>query len=141
MRNRVLRQASTLAALALPLSLAACQSETAAGAATGATGGAVTGAIIGGPVGAAIGGVAGAAVGTVLTAEETNRVQGYVVAQRRPSMHVAEEVAVGQPLPSRVRLYPVPERVGLSNPYSYTIVNDRTVLVDPQTHTVVQVIQ
>jgi len=136
MRNRVLSSAASLAVIALPLALAACQS----GTATGAAGGAVTGALVGGPVGAAVGGVAGAAVGTALTAEESTRVRSYVVAQRRPSIRVANEVAVGQPLPPRVRLYPVPQDVGLANPYSYTIVNDRTVLVDPQTRTVVQVI-
>ncbi|HZH09857.1 MAG TPA: DUF1236 domain-containing protein [Microvirga sp.] len=137
MRNRVLHSAATLAVIALPLALAACTSGTASGAA----GGAVTGAIVGGPVGAAVGGVAGAAVGTALTADESTRVQSYVVTQRRPSIRVAEEVVVGQPLPPRVRLYPVPERVGLSSSYSYTVVNDRTVLVDPQTRTVVQVIE
>lgn len=137
MRNRVLSSAATLAVIALPLTLAACQSGTTAGAA----GGAVTGAIVGGPVGAAVGGIAGAAAGTVLTAEESTRVRSYVVAQRRPSIQVADQVVVGQPLPSRVRLYSVPQSVGLANPYSYTIVNDRTVLVDPQTRTVVQVIE
>jgi len=101
----------------------------------------VTGAIVGGPVGAAVGGVAGAAVGTALTADEATRVRSYVVAQRRPSIRVADEVVVGEPLPPRVRLYSVPPSVGLSNPYSYTIVNDRTVLVDPQTRTVVQVLE
>ncbi len=137
MRNRVLRSAATLAVLALPLALAACQSGTTAGAA----GGAVTGAIVGGPIGAAVGGVAGAAVGTVLSAEESTRVRTYTVAQRRPSMRISEQVVVGQPLPSRVRIYDVPPSVGLQNPYSYTIVNDQTVLVDPQTRTVVQVIE
>ncbi|SCZ14384.1 DUF1236 domain-containing protein [Microvirga guangxiensis] len=136
MRNRVLSSAATLAVIALPLALAACQSGTASGAA----GGAVTGAIVGGPIGAAVGGVAGAAVGTALTAEESTRVRSYVVAQRRPSITMSEEVVIGQPLPPRVRLYSVPQNVGLANPYSYTIVNDRTVLVDPQTRTVVQVI-
>lgn len=139
MRKSVLSSAALLTVLAIPL--AACQSGTTAGAATGAAGGAVTGAIVGGPVGAAVGGVAGAAVGTALSPEETTRVHSYVVAQRRPTMRVAEEVVVGQPLPPRVRLYPVPARVGLATPYSYTIVNDQTVLVDPQTRTVVQVIQ
>ena len=135
MRNRVLSSAALLTLLALPL--AACQT----GAATGAAGGAVTGAVLGGPVGAAVGGVAGAAVGGALTADENTRVRSYVVAQRRPSVRVSEEVAVGQPLPPRVRLYPVPARVGLSTPYSYTIVNDQPVLVDPQTRTVVQYIE
>lgn len=137
MRNRVLKSAATLAVITLPLALAACQS----GVASGAAGGAVTGAIVGGPVGAAVGGVAGAAVGGALTADESTRVRSYVVAERRPSIRMTDEVIVGQPLPSRVRLYPVPQRVGLANPYSYTIVNDRTVLVDPQTRTVVQVIE
>ena len=137
MRNRVLSSAATLAVVALPLALAACQSGTASGAA----GGAVTGAIVGGPVGAAVGGVAGAAVGTALSADESTRVRSYVVAQRRPSIRMADEVVGGEPLPSRVRVYPVPQNVGLANPYSYTIVNDRTVLVDPQTRTVVQVIE
>jgi hypothetical protein len=56
-------------------------------------------------------------------------------------MRVSEEVVVGQPISPRVRLYDVPPSVGLRDNYSYTIVNDRTVLVDPDTRTVVQVIQ
>jgi hypothetical protein len=134
MRNHVLTSAAALAILALPL--AACQS----GVASGAAGGAVTGAIVGGPVGAAVGGVAGAAVGGALSADEAVRVRSYVVAQRRPSIRVADTVVVGQPLPPRVRLYSVPPSVGLRTPYSYTIVNDQTVLVDPQTRQIVQVI-
>lgn len=137
MRSHVLSSALALTVLAIPL--AACQTET--GAAAGAAGGAVTGAIVGGPVGAAVGGIAGAAAGGVLSAEESTRVRTYVVTQRRPSMQVSEQIVVGQPLPPRVRSYPVPTSVGLSSPYSYTVVNDRTVLVDPQTRTVVQVIQ
>ncbi len=135
MRNRVLSSAALLTLLAIPL--AACQS----GATTGAAGGAVTGAVVGGPVGAVVGGVAGAAVGSALSADESTRVRTYVVAQRRPSIRVAEEVVVGQPLPPRVRLYPVPPSMGLQTNYSYTIVNDQTVLVDPQTRQVVQVIE
>ena len=135
MRSRVLSSAAIFTLLALPL--AGCQT----GAATGAAGGAVAGAVIGGPVGAAVGGVAGAAAGGILTAEESSRVRTYVVAQRRPSIRVADEVIVGQPLPPRVRLYPLPPTVGLQNPYSYTIVNDRTVLVDPQTRQVVEIIE
>jgi hypothetical protein len=37
-------------------------------------------------------------------------------------------------------MYPLPENVGLRNSYGYTVVNDRTVLVDPQTRQVVEVI-
>jgi len=139
MRNHVLNTGALLALLALPLS--ACQTGTETGAAAGAAGGAVTGAVVGGPIGAVVGGVAGAAVGSVLSAEESTRVRTYVVAQRRPTMRVTEEIVVGQPVPQRVRLYPVPQNVGLRNAYSYTVVNDQTVLVDPQTRTVVQVIE
>ncbi len=135
MRNRVLNSAALLTLLAIPL--AACQT----GATTGAAGGAVTGAVVGGPVGAVVGGVAGAAVGGALTADESTRVRTYVVAQRRPSLRVPNEVVVGEPLPPRVRLYPVPPTVGLRTNYSYTIVNDQAVLVDPRTRTVVQVIE
>jgi hypothetical protein len=135
MSGRIQGVAIVLTFLALPL--AGCQT----GTATGAAGGAVTGAVVGGPVGAAVGGVAGAAVGAALSPEETTRVREYVVTQRRPSARVTEQVVVGQPLPPRVRFYPVPARVGLSNAYSYTVVNDQTVLVDPQTREVVGIIE
>jgi hypothetical protein len=135
MRKHVLSSAALLTILALPL--AACQS----GSTAGAAGGAVTGALVGGPVGAVVGGVAGAAVGGALTADESTRVRSYVVAERRPSIRVSEQVVVGQPLPPRVRLYSVPPSVGLRSNYSYTVVNDQPVLVDPQTRTVVQVIE
>ncbi|MCB8823253.1 DUF1236 domain-containing protein [Microvirga rosea] len=129
---------ASLALLALPL--AACQTDQAAGPMTGAAGGAVAGAVVGGPVGAAVGGVAGAAVGGVLSPDESTRVQTFIVAQRRPSIRMTEEVVVGQPLPARVRLFPIPNSVGLQSRYSYTIVNDQRVLVDPQTREVVEII-
>jgi uncharacterized protein YcfJ len=135
MRSHVLTSALLLTLAAIPL--AGCQT----GAATGAAGGAVAGAVVGGPIGAAVGGVAGAAAGGILTAEESTRVRTYVVSQRRPSMQVTEEVVVGRPLPGRVRAYPIPSNVGLQNSYHYTVVNDQTVLVDPQTRQVVEIIE
>jgi uncharacterized protein YcfJ len=135
MRSHVLCSALLLTLVTIPL--AGCQT----GAATGAAGGAVAGAVVGGPIGAAVGGVAGAAAGGILTAEESTRVRTYVVSQRRPSMRVSDEIVVGQPLPGRVRAYPIPSNVGLQNPYHYTVVNDQTVLVDPQTRQVVEVIE
>jgi uncharacterized protein YcfJ len=139
MRNHVISSAVVLTILAVPL--AACQTGPATGAATGAAGGAVAGAVIGGPIGAAVGGVAGAAAGGVLSAEESTRMRTYVVSQRRPSIRMAEEVIVGQPLPPRVRIYPVPQTVGLQNTYSYTVVNDQAVLVDPQSRQIVEIIE
>jgi hypothetical protein len=84
--------------------------------------------------------LAGAAAGSALSAEESTRVRTFAAAQRRPSIRVREEVVIGQPLPPRVRLYPVPASVGLQNTYSYTVVNDQRVLVDPETRTVVEII-
>ena len=128
-------------ALSLVLLLAACQTDPGTGAAAGAVGGAVVGAQVGGPAGAAVGGVAGAAVGGVLTAQESQRVRTYVGSQRRASIRLAEDVSVGQPLPTRARLYPLPTSVGLQQPYSYTIVNEQTVLVDPRTREIVEIIE
>jgi hypothetical protein len=110
---------------------AAAQSSTV----TGAAGGAATGAIVGGPVGAAVGGVAGAILGTAVDPPPA-RVREYVVAQRAPSVVVAEPVVVGSPLPGEVAVYPVPEEPG----YSYAIVNEQRVIVDTRDGRVVQII-
>ncbi len=134
MSLRALTIPAALIVAALPL--AACQTGTASGAA----GGAVAGAVVGGPVGAAVGGAAGAAVGAALTPDESTRVREYVVTQRRPSVRVTDEVIVGTPLPPRVRVYSVPRSVGLERTYSYSVVNDRTVVVDPQTREIVEII-
>jgi hypothetical protein len=138
MNDHVLKPALAFSLLALPLG--ACQTDPGAGFATGAAGGAVIGAVVGGPVGAAVGGVAGAATGGVLSAEEARRVRTYVAAQRSPSIQIAEPVTVGQPVPPRARLAPLPASVGLRNPYRYTVVNDRAVLVDPRTGRIAEII-
>jgi len=108
------------------------------GAVTGAAGGAVTGAIVGGPVGAAVGGVAGAVAGAVID-PPPREVVTYVEAQPAPpeSVIIQQPIVVGKPLPAEVQVMPVPE-----NPkYAYTVVNNQRVIVEPQTHRVVQVIQ
>ena len=104
-------------------------------------GGAAAGAAVGGPVGAAVGGVAGAAVGGALTADQSTKVKTYVVKEKRPSVKVTEKVAVGETLPSSVQFYAIPADVGVQRQYRYTVVNDRTVLVDPGTRKVIQVIE
>jgi len=108
------------------------------GAVTGAAGGAVTGAIVGGPIGAAVGGVAGAVAGAVID-PPPREVVTYVEAQPAPpqAVVVQQPIVVGKPLPAEVQVMPVPE-----NPkYGYTIVNNQRVIVEPETHRVVQVIQ
>ncbi len=108
------------------------------GAVTGAAGGAITGAIVGGPVGAAIGGVAGGVAGAVVD-PPPREVVTYVQQQPAPpsAVVVQQPIVVGKPLPSDVQVIPVPD-----NPrYAYTVINDRHVIVEPQTHRVVQVIK
>lgn len=110
------------------------------GAVGGATAGAVGGAVVGGPVGAVVGGVGGAVVGAII-GDNTPRFRQYVVEQRVPSYTYAEPVVVGATLPREgVRYYDVPREYGETS-YRYTVVNDRPVLVDPQTRRIIQVIE
>lgn len=107
------------------------------GTVNGAAGGAVTGAIVGGPVGAAVGGVAGAIVGTAI-APPPHEVVTYVQQQPEPTtaVQVEQPIVVGKPVPQTVVVTPVP-----SDPhYGYAIVNNQRVIVEPQTHKVVQII-
>ncbi|AMJ58999.1 DUF1236 domain-containing protein [Bosea sp. PAMC 26642] len=112
------------------------------GAAAGATSGAVGGAIVGGPVGAVVGGVGGAVVGAII-GDQTPRFRTYVVEQRRPSYTYAEPVAVGTVLPNDgVTYYEVPREYGPSaSEYRYTVINNRPVIVEPQSRRVVQIIE
>jgi hypothetical protein len=60
--------------------------------------------------------------------------------RRHPSYRYDRELRVGAVLPdSGVTYYEVPREYG-STAYRYTVVNDRTVLVDPGTHRIVEVI-
>ena len=128
-------------ASALVLALGAANLANAqSGAATGAATGAVGGAIVGGPVGAVVGAGVGAVAGGI--ADDTRpRFRTYVTDQKHPSYKYQNEVRVGADLPSSgVTYYEVPKEYGVTK-YRYTVINDRTVLVDPSTHRVVQVIE
>ncbi len=109
------------------------------GAATGAATGAVGGAIVGGPAGAAVGATVGAVAGGI--SDETRpRFRTYVSGQKHSSYRYDREVRVGADLPSSgVTYYDVPREYGVTK-YRYTVVNDRTVLVDPGTHKIIEVI-
>jgi uncharacterized protein YcfJ len=133
--------ALTAAILILPTAAFAQNAPAAQGGALGgATTGAVGGAIVGGPIGAVVGGVGGAVVGAII-GDNTPRFQTYVVEQRRPSYTYSEPVVVGGVLPNEgIVYYDVPREYGETN-YRYTVINNRTVLVDPATRRVVQVIQ
>ena len=110
------------------------------GAAAGAATGAVGGAIVGGPVGAVVGGVGGAVVGGI-AGDATPRFKTYVQAHEVPSYTYREDVRVGAVLPeSGVTYREVPTEFG-SHGYRYTVVNDRTVIVEPKTRKIIQVIE
>ena len=134
MQNRILSAGVIVGALMLPLA-AYAQS----GATTGAVAGAVGGAIVGGPVGLVVGGVGGAIVGGI--ADDRRPVfHEYVVREHRNSYAYDRDVVVGAELPNAgVTYYEVPAEYG-AHDYRYTVVNNRTVLVDPRTHRIVQVI-
>jgi uncharacterized protein YcfJ len=136
MTTRTLRYVLLASFLALPLAASAQSS----GAATGATTGVIGGAIVGGPIGAVVGGIGGAIIGG-LSDDQQPRFREYTTTQRRPSYRYDDEVRIGAVLPSSgVEYYEVPEQYGVRD-YRYTVVNDRTVLVDPRTHRVIQVIE
>ncbi len=135
MKNRILTAGAVVGALMLPVA-AYAQGGVAAGATTGAVGG----AIVGGPVGAVVGGVGGAIVGGIADANQP-RFRTYVVQQNTPSYAYSSEVVVGAELPqSGITYYDVPAEYGAPQ-YRYTVVNKRTVLVDPKTRRIIQVIQ
>ncbi|MDP2296362.1 MAG: DUF1236 domain-containing protein [Pseudolabrys sp.] len=135
MKNRMLSAGVVIGALMLPF-VAYAQS----GATTGAVSGAVGGAVVGGPVGAVVGGVGGAIVGGIADDRRAG-FRTYVVKEKRASYKYDRTVAVGAELPSSgVTYYDVPAEYGVKN-YRYTVVNDRTVLVDPGSHRIVQVIE
>lgn len=119
---------------------AALAQNSSGGAAAGAATGAVGGAIVGGPVGAAVGAVGGAIVGGIAGAQEP-QFREYVVTQHHPSYRYDRDVTVGAVLPERgVTYYDVPSQYGVKE-YRYTVVNGQTVLVDPRTHRIVQIVR
>jgi uncharacterized protein DUF1236 len=65
----------------------------------------------------------------------------YVIRERVPDYSISERVIVGGVLPeSGVTYYDVPQTFGVT-PYRYTVVNGRTVLVEPRSRRIVQVIE
>jgi len=97
-----------------------------------------------GPVGAVVGGVIGGVAGGVtgvLGVDERPRFRSYVVEQRRPSYQYREDLRVGAVLPDDgVTYYDVPPEYGVRE-YRYTVVNGRTVLVEPRTRRIVEIVE
>ncbi len=131
----------TIAAMAI-FSLSSVAS--AQGVVGGAEQGAHDGNRAAGPVGGVIGGVVGAVGGGIaglLGVDQQPRFREYAVHEHHTSFVYDRPVAVGAILPGEgVTYYTVPTEYGAQE-YRYTIVNDRTVIVDPRTHRIVQVIE
>ena len=129
---------------AVALTLALGTAVSAQGIVRGTERGVNDGAAVAGPVGGIVGGVVGGVTGGVaglLGADQQPRFRDYVVQEHRSSWQYDRPVVVGAPLPtSGVEYYEVPQEYGASG-YRYTVVNGQTVLVDPRTHRIVQVIE
>jgi hypothetical protein len=138
----MIRHLAGAATLVLALSLPAIAQ--AQGVPGGIERGARDGERAAGPVGAIVGGTIGGVVGgvaAVLGADQAPRFRGYVVEQRHPSYQYREDVRTGVILPEEgVTYYEVPPDYGVRD-YRYTVVNGRTVLVDPRTRRIIQVIE
>jgi hypothetical protein len=117
MRNRILAIAAIAGAIAAPIA-AQAQSDT---------------------VGVARGGVAiGESDG--ITVEQRPAFQEYVVRERVPAFTIPDRVTVGTVLPEAgIAYYDVPQTYAMTR-YRYTVVNGQTVLVEPRSRRIVQVV-
>jgi len=121
MRNRILAIAAVAAAITAPVA-AQAQSET------------TTGVVRGAPV------IINEDVEGI-TVEQRPAFREYVVRERVPNYSVPERVIVGGVLPETgVTYYDVPQTFGVI-PYRYTVVNGQTVLVEPRSRRIVQVVE
>jgi hypothetical protein len=138
MIRRFIGTAAIVAALALP-TLAQAQ-----GIPGGVDRGSREGERAAGPVGAIVGGVIGGVVGGVngvLGVDERPRFHRYVEERHYPSYQYGEDVRVGAVLPEAgVTYYDIPPEYAARD-YRYTVVNGRTVLVDPRTHRIVEIVE
>ena len=86
------------------------------------------------------GGVVGGVTG-ILGVDERPRFHRYVVEHHHPSYAYQGDLRVGADLPEQgVTYYDVPSEYGVRD-YRYTVVNNRTVLVDPRTHRIVEIVE
>jgi len=122
MRNSALFAALFAGAIGLPLAANAQNTTFGPAVTTGSTGGQ-------------------ADVDNGIAADQRKNFRSYVQEEQTPSYGVPGQIQVGTMLPDiGVTYYDVPERFGATR-YRYTVINDRTVLVDPKTRKVVQVVE
>jgi hypothetical protein len=124
MRNRILAIAALAAAIGMPLA-AQAQSEITTGAVHGGSSVIVNND----------GDVEGIAV------DQRPAFREYIVREHVPDYTIPERVVVGGVLPEAgVTYYDVPQTYGVTT-YRYTVVNGRTILVDPHSRRIVQVVE
>ena len=119
MRNRILAIAAIAGAMAAPIAAQAQTTIT-----TGVAGGSTV--------------VVGEHEGII--ADQRPAFREYIVRERVPNYTISERVVVGGVLPEAgVTYYDVPQSFGMT-PYRYTVVNGQTVLVEPRSRRIVQVV-
>jgi len=108
--------------------------------------------VIGAPIAAQAQGVVTTGVvrgGSVIVNEDIDGIavdqrpafREYIIRERVPSYTIPDRVIVGGVLPETgVIYYDVPQTFGVT-PYRYTVVNGQTVLVEPRTRRIVQVVE
>ncbi|PIT01043.1 hypothetical protein TSA1_09940 [Bradyrhizobium nitroreducens] len=75
-----------------------------------------------------------------IAADQRPAFREYVVEQRVPPFRIPDRIVVGATLPeSGVTYYDVPQRFGATT-YRYTVVNGETVLVEPRSRRIVEVL-
>ena len=76
-----------------------------------------------------------------IAADQLPAFREYIVRERVPNYTIPDRVTVGGVLPEvGVTYYDVPQTYAVT-PYRYTVVNGRTILVDPRSRRIVQVIE
>ena len=79
----------------------------------------------------------GAAPG--IAVEQRPAFREYVIREHVPTYTIPDRVVVGGVLPDTVTYYDVPQTYGVT-PYRYTVVNGETVLVEPRSRRIMQVL-
>ena len=119
MRNRILAVAAIIGAIGAPIA-AQAQSEITTGAARGNT------VVITESDGIAV--------------DQRPAFREYVIREQVPTFTIPDRVVVGGVLPEAgITYYDVPQTYGATT-YRYTVVNGQTVLVEPRTRRIVQVV-
>jgi len=120
MRNKLLAIAAIAAAVSAPIA-ARAQSDMTVGVARGAP-------------------VVVDADAAGIAADQRPAFREYIIRERVPDYTIPDRVVLGGVLPEAgVTYYDVPQTYGMT-PYRYTVVNGQTILVEPRTRRIVQVI-